>query len=51
MTLDAWVRAVNRLASALDAQAAATHPSAWREQLHVDIERYTTCCTQPTEEP
>ena len=35
-----WVEYLNRLGRELDAKAASMHPSAWKEQLREDIERW-----------
>lgn len=35
-----WIGRLNRLGRDLDATAASIHPSAWKEQLREDIERW-----------
>lgn len=37
---DKWVAAVNRLAREMDEKAASLHPTAWKEQMAADNEKF-----------
>lgn len=41
---DAWVHRVNRAARELDEAAASMHPSAWRDELEEQRQKYKKAC-------